>query len=55
MMRLSDMGNKSYLNSILRCLVSIKELTKYFTDKKEADIIYNSIFPQCITFCFYER
>ena len=50
MMRLSDMGNKSYLNSILRCLVSIKELKKYFTDKKEADIIYNSIKNKRLSF-----
>ena len=50
MVRLSDMGNKSYLNSILRCLVSIKELKKYFTDKKEADLIYNSIKNKRLSF-----
>ena len=50
MTRLSDMGNKSCLNSVLRCLVSIEELKNYFCDKKEVDVIYKSIQNKRLSF-----
>ena len=50
MTRLSDMGNKSCLNSVLRCLVSIEELKNYFCDKKEVDVIYKSIKTKRLSF-----
>ena len=39
--RLSDLENKSYLNSVLQCLANIDELCKYFMDKSVIENIYN--------------
>lgn len=41
-MRLSDMDNNSYLNSTLRCLLSIDELKNFFLNEEEVKNIYNS-------------
>ena len=41
--RFSNMGNFSFLNSILRCIGNIEDLKNYFIDKKEMINIYKSI------------
>ena len=44
MTRFSDMENNSYLNSVVRCIVSIDELTNFFLkEKKEIQSIYDSL------------
>ena len=40
--RLSDMGNKSYLNAVLQCIGNIKNLEKYFIDMLQIEK-FNSI------------
>jgi len=41
--RLSNMGNKSYLNSVLRCIGSLDSLENFFLNEKEKDIIYKNV------------
>ena len=41
--RLSDLGKKSYLNSILQCLADVDELSKYFLNEYVLKDILNSV------------
>ena len=52
-MRLSDMDNNSYLNSVLRCLLNIEELKYYFLDEDETKIIYNKIDEKRLSFAIH--
>ena len=52
-MRLSDMDNNSYLNSVLRCLLNIEELKYYFLDEDETKIIYNKIYEKRLSFAIH--
>ena len=50
--RLSDLGKKSYLNSVLQCLVNIEDLSRYFLDKEVIKNIYNCVKDYCLSFSF---
>lgn len=52
-MRLSDMNNNSYMNSVVRCIGSIDKLKDYFLDKKKVDIIYKSIKNMRLSFVIH--
>lgn len=48
--RLSDLGKKSYLNSVLQCLVNIKELNQYFLNNSNTKNIYENIKEKRLSF-----
>ena len=48
--RLSDLGKKSYLNSVLQCLVNIDDLSRYFLDEKVIKNIYSCVKDYCLSF-----
>ena len=48
--RLSDLGKKSFLNSVLQCLVNIKELNQYFLNNSNTKNIYENIKEKRLSF-----
>ena len=51
---LKNLGDTSYLNSVLLCLSNIEELKKYFTDKRNINFIKTNAKKLALSFFFEE-